>query len=303
VKRASLADLERMLVYAQARAYDDNWLVRMDGRKDVAKLEKQIARLRRKQPKVNPMKRLKKGSAEAKAFMARIRKLRGKKKLRTNQKHKRRKLRHVSALAKKPRRKVRKLRRHLRKNPRRSLATKIHALERQLGVRTLSGMPPKARVRQLRKLRRNPGRSGVRIVHNKLLGGWFIVRGPHHTPLGGRFNSKAEAQNFIDRGHASRVAHVVSAYKKTYQNPCRKKRRATRKTSALAGHYIAGRVGRKAGFYTGHSFDSNPALAMRFATKGEALRKAHAVADSSDVPCVVYSGGTRAETVGRQLGL
>lgn len=44
---------------------------------------------------------------------------------------------------------------------------------------------------------KNP--SGVRIVHNKLLGGWFIVRGPHQTPLGGRFNSKAEAQAHLQR--------------------------------------------------------------------------------------------------------
>ena len=36
--------------------------------------------------------------------------------------------------------------------------------------------------------------SSVRIVHNKLLGGWFIVRGPHQTPISGRFNSKEEAK-------------------------------------------------------------------------------------------------------------
>jgi hypothetical protein len=41
--------------------------------------------------------------------------------------------------------------------------------------------------------------SGVRIVFNKLLGGWYIVRGPHQTPLGGRFNSKAEAQAHLSR--------------------------------------------------------------------------------------------------------
>ena len=37
-------------------------------------------------------------------------------------------------------------------------------------------------------------RSDVRIVHNRLLGGWFIVRGSHDTPLGGRFDSKEQAQ-------------------------------------------------------------------------------------------------------------
>ena len=33
----------------------------------------------------------------------------------------------------------------------------------------------------------------LKIVHSKLLGGWFIVTGPHDTPIGGRFNTKAEA--------------------------------------------------------------------------------------------------------------
>lgn len=50
------------------------------------------------------------------------------------------------------------------------------------------------------KAQRNPAsRSGVRIVYNKLLGGWYIVRGPHQTPLGGRFNSKEEAQAHLMR--------------------------------------------------------------------------------------------------------
>lgn len=35
--------------------------------------------------------------------------------------------------------------------------------------------------------------SKVRIVHNKLLGGWFVVRGPHQTPLSGKFDSRADA--------------------------------------------------------------------------------------------------------------
>lgn len=39
---------------------------------------------------------------------------------------------------------------------------------------------------------------GVRIVYNKLLGGWYVVTGPHQTPLNGRFNSKAEAQVWLD---------------------------------------------------------------------------------------------------------
>jgi len=42
-------------------------------------------------------------------------------------------------------------------------------------------------------------KTDVRIVYNRLLGGWFIVRGPHQTPLGGRFGSKAAAQTHLQR--------------------------------------------------------------------------------------------------------
>lgn len=49
---------------------------------------------------------------------------------------------------------------------------------------------------------RNPApRRGVRIVHNRLLGGWYVVRGPHQTPLNGRFNSKEEAQAWLRQGN------------------------------------------------------------------------------------------------------
>lgn len=44
----------------------------------------------------------------------------------------------------------------------------------------------------------------VRIVYNRLLGGWYIVRGPHQTPLGGRFNSKEEAQAHLRDSQAAR---------------------------------------------------------------------------------------------------
>ena len=33
----------------------------------------------------------------------------------------------------------------------------------------------------------------IRIIHSRILGGWFIVRGPHLTPIGGRFDSRAQA--------------------------------------------------------------------------------------------------------------
>jgi hypothetical protein len=53
------------------------------------------------------------------------------------------------------------------------------------------------------KTRRNP-RGGPRVVYNKLLGGWYVVTGPHQTPLNGRFNSKAEAQAWLAGGPARR---------------------------------------------------------------------------------------------------
>lgn len=38
-----------------------------------------------------------------------------------------------------------------------------------------------------------------RIIYNRLLGGWFIVRGPHQTPIGGRFESRAAALAHLTR--------------------------------------------------------------------------------------------------------
>lgn len=39
----------------------------------------------------------------------------------------------------------------------------------------------------------------IRIVYNKLLRGWYVVRGPHDTPLSGRFETRAEAQAWLNR--------------------------------------------------------------------------------------------------------
>lgn len=39
----------------------------------------------------------------------------------------------------------------------------------------------------------------VRIVYNRILGGWFVVRGPHQTPLSGKFSTKEEAQASLNR--------------------------------------------------------------------------------------------------------
>jgi len=38
---------------------------------------------------------------------------------------------------------------------------------------------------------------GLRIVHNRLLGGWYVVRGPHHAPISGKFSSRAEAEHWL----------------------------------------------------------------------------------------------------------
>ena len=38
-----------------------------------------------------------------------------------------------------------------------------------------------------------------RIIFNRLLGGWFIVRGRHQAPIGGRFDSRQEALAYRGR--------------------------------------------------------------------------------------------------------
>lgn len=39
----------------------------------------------------------------------------------------------------------------------------------------------------------------IRIVHSRILGGWFIVRGPHQTPISGRFDTRAAAMAHLKR--------------------------------------------------------------------------------------------------------
>jgi hypothetical protein len=46
--------------------------------------------------------------------------------------------------------------------------------------------------------------SKVRIVYNKLLGGWLVVRGPHQAPLSGVFPTKAAAQASLTAAQAAR---------------------------------------------------------------------------------------------------
>ena len=50
-----------------------------------------------------------------------------------------------------------------------------------------------------------------RIVYNKLLRGWFIVRGAHDTPIGGRFETKAAAEAWLNRKDPGRLPEGVIA--------------------------------------------------------------------------------------------
>ena len=37
----------------------------------------------------------------------------------------------------------------------------------------------------------------MKIVYNSLLGGWYVVRGKHQTPLSGRFETKQDAELYL----------------------------------------------------------------------------------------------------------
>ena len=41
--------------------------------------------------------------------------------------------------------------------------------------------------------------SKPKVVHNKLLGGWYVVRGKHHTPISGRFETRQAAIDYLGR--------------------------------------------------------------------------------------------------------
>ncbi len=38
-----------------------------------------------------------------------------------------------------------------------------------------------------------------KVIYNRLLQGWYVVRGPHQTPYAGRFDTKAEAVAWLNR--------------------------------------------------------------------------------------------------------
>jgi hypothetical protein len=50
----------------------------------------------------------------------------------------------------------------------------------------------------------------VKIVHNRLLGGWFVVTGPHHFPLSGAFPTKAAAKQSLIDAKAARDARSAT---------------------------------------------------------------------------------------------
>lgn len=74
--------------------------------------------------------------------------------------------------------------------------------------------------RRRSRARRNPA---VRIVYNRLLGGWYVVRGPHQTPLNGRFDSRAEAQAWLKTTPAQR-RNPAQTIKRGHASPVFKKR-------------------------------------------------------------------------------
>ena len=53
------------------------------------------------------------------------------------------------------------------------------------------------------------GEPSVRIIHSAALGGWFVVRGRHHVPMSGRFDSREEAVAWMNR-RADASAHKGS---------------------------------------------------------------------------------------------
>lgn len=65
---------------------------------------------------------------------------------------------------------------------------------------TLAEIKSKVKFVSLEEVRRKYRQSSsVKVVHNKLLGGWFVVKGPHQTPISGRFDSKQEALDSLKK--------------------------------------------------------------------------------------------------------
>jgi hypothetical protein len=49
----------------------------------------------------------------------------------------------------------------------------------------------------------------TRIVYSRLLGGWFIVRGPHQAPIAGRFATREDCLRWLGRD-------VANEYRRRY---------------------------------------------------------------------------------------
>lgn len=49
-------------------------------------------------------------------------------------------------------------------------------------------------------------KTGIRIVFNRLLNGWYVVRGAHQTPIGGRFETRDAALEYLGRKAAAEYA-------------------------------------------------------------------------------------------------
>lgn len=126
------------------------------------------------------------------------------------------------------------------------------------------------------KLNPSPRGSGVRIVHNKLLGGWYIVRGPHQTPISGRYNTKAEAQAWLNRNKANPAARKkkVTAKKKTAakKKPTARKKIAVNAKSRATGKPPSARLKKRRARNTVPGAYPNPAKRkVTSKTKGFAI--------------------------------
>lgn len=47
----------------------------------------------------------------------------------------------------------------------------------------------------------------MKILYNRLLGGWYVVRGAHHTPISGRFDTKEAALAYLRQRNPLHTGH------------------------------------------------------------------------------------------------
>lgn len=141
-------------------------------------------------------------------------------------------------------------------------SNKAAAKKRPRGL-TVTQVAAAHRIAHLPRMRKNPasGKSGVRIVYNRLLGAWYIVRGPSQTPLGGAFKTQEAAQAHLLRQNPVLVKSVMTT------PPGEKMPYIVERMSAA--HYKAKRqnwvhLGRFASFKDAHDY----ALAYHHKNKG-----------------------------------